>query len=46
MLLAEVESRLGIADRLAALVPDARDPTRVTHRLAEKPKASHRGQRD
>lgn len=35
MLLAEVERRLGIADRLAALVPDARDPTRVIHRLAD-----------
>ena len=31
MLLSQVERRLGIADRLAALVPDARDPQRVTH---------------
>lgn len=35
MLRAEVERRLDIADRLAALVPDARDPTRVIHRLAD-----------
>ena len=35
MLLAGIERRLGIADRLAALVPDRRDPTRVTHRLAD-----------
>ncbi|WP_114011795.1 IS1380 family transposase [Cohaesibacter intestini] len=35
MLLAEIEQRLGIADRLAALVPDRRDPTRVTHQLAD-----------
>ena len=35
MLLAEVERRLGIAERLAALVPDTRDPQRVTHRLAD-----------
>lgn len=35
MLLAEVERRLGIAEHLAALVPDTRDPLRVTHRLAD-----------
>jgi hypothetical protein len=35
MLLREAERRLGIADRLAALVPDRRDPTRVTHSLAD-----------
>lgn len=35
MLLAAVERRLGIAERLAALVPDARDPARVTHQLAD-----------
>ncbi|MBS1165070.1 MAG: transposase [Proteobacteria bacterium] len=35
MLLAEVERRLGIADRLVALVPDTRDPLHVTHRLAD-----------
>ncbi len=35
MLLREVERRLGIADRLAALVPDRRDPTRIRHALAD-----------
>ena len=35
MLLAGIERRLGIADRLAELVPDRRDPSRVTHRLAD-----------
>ena len=35
MLLAEAERSLGIADRLAALIPDRRDPTRVKHRLAD-----------
>jgi hypothetical protein len=35
MLLAGIERRLGIADRLAKLVPDRRDPSRVTHRLAD-----------
>lgn len=35
MLLAGIERRLCIADRLAALVPDRRDPARVTHRLAD-----------
>lgn len=35
MLLAEVERRLGISEHLAALVPDTRDPLRVTHRLAD-----------
>jgi hypothetical protein len=35
MLLREVERRLGIAERLAALMPDRRDPKRVTHRLAD-----------
>src|SRR3954454_14106766 len=35
MLLAAAERRLGIADRLAALIADPRDPSRVTHRLAD-----------
>ena len=35
MLLAMAEKRLGIADRLARLIPDRRDPTRITHRLAD-----------
>ena len=35
MLLAMAERRLGIADRLARLVPDRRDPTRITHTLAD-----------
>lgn len=35
MLLAEVERRLGLAERLAALVPDRRDPTRVTHEIVD-----------
>jgi len=35
LLLAEAERKLGIADRLAALIPDGRDPTRVLHDLAD-----------
>lgn len=35
MLLAAAERRLGIADRLASLIPDPRDPLRVTHRLED-----------
>ncbi len=35
MLLAMAERRLGIAARLARLVPDRRDPARVTHTLAD-----------
>ncbi len=35
MLLAMAERRLGIATRLARLVPDRRDPARVTHTLAD-----------
>src|SRR6204780_5491463 len=35
LLLAAVEQRLGIADRLAACIEDRRDPERVLHRLAE-----------
>src|SRR5437879_687842 len=33
--LREIESRLGLADRLAACVKDPRAPARVVHRLAE-----------
>lgn len=35
LLLAEAERKLGIADRLAALMPDRRDPSRVLHPLAD-----------
>lgn len=35
LLLAGAERRLGIVDRLAALIPDAREPARVTHSLAD-----------
>ncbi len=35
MLLALAERRLGLAERLAGLIPDRRDPTRITHTLAD-----------
>lgn len=35
ILLAEAERRLGIAAKLAAVIPDGRDASRVTHRLAD-----------
>jgi hypothetical protein len=35
MLLAQAERRLGIADRLARVIPDGRDPDRVTHLLPD-----------
>jgi len=35
MLLAMAERRLGMAERLARLFPDRRDPTRITHTLAD-----------
>ena len=35
LLLAQAERRLGIMDRLAAWIPDGRDPARVTHSLAD-----------
>ena len=35
LLLREVEARLGIADLLAARLPDSRDPDRLTHCLAD-----------
>src|SRR5277367_7405 len=35
MLLAAAERRLGIAERLAALIADPRNPLLVTHRLAD-----------
>src|SRR6185369_12265288 len=35
LLLREVERRLGIAARLAACVPDRRDPERISHGLEE-----------
>ena len=35
MLLALAERRLGIADRLARCFPDVRNPSRITHTLAD-----------
>ena len=35
MLLAQAERRLGIADQLAAVIPDERDADRVTHLLPD-----------
>jgi len=35
MLLAMAERRLRIAERLARCFPDRRDPTRITHTLAD-----------
>ncbi len=35
MLLAAAARRMGIAEKLAAVIPDRRDPTRVVHPLAE-----------
>jgi hypothetical protein len=35
MLLAATERQLGIADRLASLIPDPRDPLRVTHSVED-----------
>ncbi len=35
MLLAQAERRLGIADRLAQVIPDYRDGSRVTHLLPD-----------
>src|SRR5438874_5082784 len=35
MLLAQAERHLGIADRLARVIPDGRDPDRVTHLLPD-----------
>ena len=35
LLLREAERKLGIADRLAACVPDRRDPARIDHTIAE-----------
>jgi hypothetical protein len=35
MLLACAERRLGLADRLARVMPDHRDPTRMTHTLSD-----------
>ena len=35
MLLSLAERRLGIAERLACLIPDGRDPARVTHSFAD-----------
>ncbi len=34
-LLAGVDKRLGLIDRLAALIPDYRDPARITHSVAD-----------
>src|SRR5829696_2043709 len=35
MLLAQAARRMRIAEKLAAVIPDPRDPTRVVHRLPE-----------
>src|SRR4051812_11065609 len=35
LLLAQAARRLGIADKLAAVIPDRRDPSRVLHPLPE-----------
>jgi hypothetical protein len=35
MLLSQAERRLGLAERLAAVIPDDRDASRVTHRLPD-----------
>src|SRR5579863_10612708 len=35
MLLAQADRRLGLADRLAGVIPDGRDPDRVTHLLPD-----------
>ncbi len=35
MLLSLADRRLGIAERLARLIPDRRDPTRITHSFAD-----------
>ena len=35
MLLAQADRRLGIAERLARVIPDGRDPDRVTHMLPD-----------
>ena len=37
MLLSLAERRLGIAERLARLIPDRRDPTRITVSVAPPP---------
>jgi len=41
MLLAAAERRLGIADKLAALIADPRDRDLVTHSVADILRASH-----
>ena len=41
MLLAQAERRLGIAERLAAVIPDGRDPSRVAHPLRRHPARAH-----
>jgi Transposase DDE domain group 1 len=35
MLLAQADRRLGLADRLARVIPDGRDPDRITHLLPD-----------
>ena len=35
MLLSLAEKRLGVAERLARLIPDRRDPTRITHTFTD-----------
>ena len=40
LVLREIESRLGVADRLAACLKDPRAPEKVVHRLALAPSAA------
>ena len=42
LLLAGADKRLGLIDRLAALIPDDRDPDRITHSVADIMRASVR----
>ena len=42
MLLAAAERRMGIAQRLASLIADPRNPLLVTHSVAEMPRAFFR----
>jgi hypothetical protein len=35
LLLAGADKQLGLIDRLAAIIPDHRDPAQITHRMAD-----------
>ena len=41
-LLAAADQRLGLIETLAGLIPDPRDPARVTHTVAERARAGVR----